>query len=331
MPRINQPNGVIEITTAGNGLRTVSVVASSPKHFIRTKRCTTHYPDSLIRTVLKTKGIGYVCDEILRDEDPFYIESHIVTTLFSFVSPSTFKGKRLLDFGCGAGASTMILARHLPETEIVGVELEQSNLVVARARVAFYGYSHVHFLQSPSGEELPPDLGSFDFIFMPAVYEHLLPVERQRLSGQLWGILKKGGVLFVDETPHRWFPIETHTTGLPFINYLPKGPASFLAKHVSNRDMRHDSWDTMLRKGIRGSTTREVLGWIRKIGGKPILLRPLPSSPQDPVDIWYEGYARHASGHAGKTKRALKGLLKIFYAITRITLVPYISLAIRKT
>ncbi|MCC6563349.1 methyltransferase domain-containing protein [Candidatus Uhrbacteria bacterium] len=330
MPTLEHSEGKIHIKEEQDGTLSISVKASSPKQFIRTSACHTHYPLPLIKTIVKIKGASYLCDEILRDEDPYYIEQHIVTTLFSFVRPSAFKGKRLLDFGCGSGASTMILARHLPDTEVVGVELEKKNLDVARMRAEYYGYKHISFFQSPSGEELPPDLGTFDFIFMPAVYEHLLPAERSRLSEQLWKLLKKGGVLFVDETPHRWFPIETHTTGLPFINYLPKPLAGMYARHGSRRNLRKDDWDTLLRKGLRGSTSREVLGQIRRFGGKPELLKPLSEGPNTPVDIWYEGYARNAHGRTGKAKRALKGILKAFYTVTRIPLVPYISLAIKK-
>lgn len=330
MATIEHPEGLITVTDGADGLRTIKIKGSTPKQFIRTDTCRTPYPLSLIRTIVKIKGASYVCDEINRDQDPFYIEQHIVTTLFSFVRPSMFKGKRLLDFGCGSGASTMILARHLPDTEIVGVELEKKNLDVARARAEFYGYKHITFMQSPSGDELPPDLGMFDFVFMPAVYEHLLPNERGPLSEQLWKVLKKGGVLFVDETPHRWFPIETHTTGLPLINYLPKPLAELYARYGSRRSLQKDHWETLLRKGLRGSTSREVLRRIRRFGGQPELLKPVIEGLSSPIDIWYEGYARHARGRSGQAKRALKGILKAFYFVTRIPLVPYISLAIKK-
>ncbi len=330
MPTIDHPQGTISIMGEPDGSRSIRVAPKRPDTFIRTAECRTSYPLPLIKVIIKAKGAAYLCDEILRDQDPNYIEQHIVTTLFSFVHPHAFKNRRLLDFGCGAGASTMILARHLPGTEIAGVELEKRNLDVARLRASLYGYDHIRFFQSPSGEELPSALGTFDFIFLPAVYEHLLPDERARLSEQLWKRLKKGGVLFVDETPHRWFPIETHTTGLPLINYLPKPLALWYARYGSGRRLRLDDWNTLLRKGLRGSTGREILRRIRAFGGKPELLKPLPEAPRTPVDVWYEGYARHASGRAGQAKRALKGILKTFYFVTRIPLVPYLSLAIKK-
>lgn len=54
----------------------------------------------------------------------------------------------MLDFGCGAGASTVILSKLLPASRITGVELHASNLEGARAE--FYGLDHARFMLSPS-------------------------------------------------------------------------------------------------------------------------------------------------------------------------------------
>ena len=61
----------------------------------------------------------------------------------------------------------------------------------------------------------------FDVIQLNAVFEHLVPQERKKLMPDLWQRLRLGGYLVLTETPWRWFPIETHTTGLPFVNYMP--------------------------------------------------------------------------------------------------------------
>lgn len=330
MHTIKHETGIIEISETTDDNQHISITPASADTFIRTAVCDTHYPISLIEAIVRAKGASHVCDEIRRDQDPFYIEHHIVTTLFTFVDKNDFKGKRLLDFGCGAGASTMIFARNLPDTEIVGIELEKENLDIARGRAEFYQYKNIQFFQSPSAETLPKDLGTFDYIFLPAVYEHLLPEERDRLIGQLWNLLKKDGVLFIDETPHRWFPIETHTTGLPLINYLPEALALRYAQYCSNHNLQKDSWQTLLRKGIRGSTLKEITQTIQKNNGSFEVLKSINPSLKNPVDIWFEGYAKNEPGKTGKAKRIMKLFLSIFYSITRIPLVPYISLAIKK-
>ena len=49
-----------------------------------------------------------------------------------------------------------------------------------------------------------------------------------------------------------------------------------------------------------------------------------------PVDVWYEGYARSASGRSGKLKRAFGTVLKVLNDVSHLAPVPYLSLAIRK-
>ena len=58
-------------------------------------------------------------------------------------------------------------------------------------------------------------------MMLSAVFEHVLPEERDPVLDMLWSVLRPGGVMVVDQTPHRWFPQESHTTALPFLNYLP--------------------------------------------------------------------------------------------------------------
>ncbi|HEU4801113.1 MAG TPA: class I SAM-dependent methyltransferase, partial [Gemmatimonadales bacterium] len=144
--------------------------------------------------------------------------------LFAYCTPSDFVGHRVLDFGSGEGGSAFIMSSLLPESGIVGVELNATQVERA-TRLARSAGRAVTFRCSPRGTELPPDLGTFQFIMLSAVYEHLLPEERREVLPRLWAHLNVGGILFVNQTPHRWFPYEHHSTGLWGINYLPNGLA----------------------------------------------------------------------------------------------------------
>jgi 2-polyprenyl-3-methyl-5-hydroxy-6-metoxy-1,4-benzoquinol methylase len=328
---LDHADGRVEIKEMTNGKRRIHAQPRDNSIYIHRASCHTAYPIELIRQILEVKGPGYLCDEISRDEDSSYIESHLRATLFAHLPASAFVGKRLLDFGCGSGASTMIMVRCLPGSlSIVGVELEAAFLRIARARADFYGITNVRFEQSPAGDRLPEQLGEFDFIVLPAVYEHLLPPERKTIIPQLWNHLSKGGVLFIDETPSRWFPVETHTSSLPFVNYLPDPVAHRFVQYCSPRGLRNESWTELLRKGIRGGSVNEILGIIHRRGGLPELLKPGYGGMRTPVDVWYEGYARSASGRSGKLKRAFGTALKVLNDASHLAPVPYLSLAIRK-
>jgi ubiquinone/menaquinone biosynthesis C-methylase UbiE len=322
----------VALTTLGNGKRRIRV--ETPRRGVQVTRAVwdTAYSDELVRVILNAKGPGSLCDEIMRDEDPSYIRRHLELTVTAHVDPAELAGAEVLDFGCGAGASTVILSKLLPACRITGVELRAANLEVARARVEFYGLPNTRFVLSPSGSQLPQQIGPFRAIMLSAVFEHLLPTERETLLPSLWRMLAPGGVMFIDETPARWFPIETHTTGLPLINYLPDRLAEGYARRFSRRVRRDANWDEMRRDGIRGASVKEIRDLLPIGEGRPILLEPRRLGVKGSLDLWIRGYAQGGSGWRGALKRTAATLLRA--AARRIdgaSLVPYLSLAIRKS
>ena len=321
---LRRPDGIVEIEECRESMREVT----ARPHGAAPSRCLTAYPVGLIEAIVEVKGVAWVCDEISRDEDPESIQRFFENDFLPYVSPAEFDGKRILDFGCGSGSSTMVLARMFPNSRIVGLELSPEYLKIARARLDFYGYTNVTFELSPSGTSLPPGLGQFDFIVMSAVFEHLLPAERRIVMPQIWAHLSIGGCLLLNQTPHRFFPFESHTTGLPLINYLPDRLAHFVSRRFSPRALGNESWTSLLRKGIRGATEREILA---SLGADAWELRPVILSPRRPwyrdrVDVWY--------GALGPRHRALKaGCREILRVVERslgTTWVVNLALAISK-
>jgi 2-polyprenyl-3-methyl-5-hydroxy-6-metoxy-1,4-benzoquinol methylase len=314
------------------GRRRVCVEALRKGAYVRRAVWDTAYPDELVRVILETKGPGFLCDELRRDEDPSYLRKHLELTVTAHIDPAELADAELLDFGCGAGASTVILSQLLPKTRITGIELRAANLDIARARAKFYALEHASFLLSPSGSDLPKGIGPFRAIMLSAVFEHLLPAERATLLPSLWRLLTPDGVLFIDETPARWFPIETHTTGLPFINYLPDRLAESYARWCSRRVRRDATWDQMRRDGIRGASTKEILGLLPAGDGRPTLIEPRRLGVKGSLDLWIRGYADGGSGWRGALKRATAAPLAIAASsVHGAWLVPYLSLAIRKS
>jgi len=306
----------VEITNVGTH-RQVRVTPKDSSYYVPFRSFVTTYPVELVEAVLAVKGADYLIDEIRRHEDPAYVELHLAHDLFGYVRRDEFVGKRLLDFGCGCGSSTLVLARLLPQTTIVGVELEGQFLELARKRAKHFGLDNIEFVASPDPASLP-DLQPLDFIVLSAVYEHLLPRERGPLMRALWKNLAPDGVLFLDQTPHRYWPIEAHTTGLPLLNYLPDRWARRIAP-LTNRVSRSDTWDDMLRAGIRGATVGEIGSHLD--GGTR--LRPLQG---DEADLWY---AVSGGIRASRLKAWLRLALKPFCRSGAI-LVPYLSVAFRR-
>jgi len=335
----------IEKLASGKNKVCVTHKNTSTKRFIPYKSWVTSYSIDLIQKILEIKGPAYLCDEIMRDESPDYLQKSLQYSLLSYEKKESFANKTILDFGCGSGSSSLIIARMLPNVKIIGIDLDKRSLELAKLRAKHYNLTNIQFLHSKDPQSLPnkTQLGNFDYIILSAVYEHLKPQERKNLLPQLWDILSPGGILFINRTPYRYFPLEIHTTGgLPLINYFPNRLTQWCAQKFSKKNLQHDSWDTLLKKGIRGGNPGEILRILRNthtqshnpttaktitLENWPVLLKPTNLGIKDRVDLWY---------HETNTKRysfikkSLFLSFKLLKKITGSTLAPTLSLAIKK-
>jgi len=327
--RLKHRDANIHVARLDQGKWKVSVEALDNHFYIHQRTCETAYPIDLIQKILDITGPAFLCDEILRDESPDYVQNFLHYDLLSYLDEDQFKNKSLLDFGCGSGASTMVLTRMFPDTTIMGVELEKRLLGVAQARADYYGYRNLKLLASPGPNDLPTEARDFDFVVLSGVYEHLLPEERKRLLPRIWEVLKPGGILFLNQTPNRGFPIELHTTGgLPFLNYLPDAVAYKYAQKFSKRNFAQSSWEQMLRMGIRGGSVREIFRNLEICFPEPILMEPSRLGIKDRLDLSRLKYKNIGNPRMSQYFHFAAKALKL---LTGIVLLPHLSLAIKKS
>ncbi len=319
---LQHPEGDVFIEELTDGRRRISVTPRAG-HFALAESWTTRYPRELIELMLEVHGAADLCFEIMRDEDPSMVQKFLKNDLFAYFTPEDFENKTILEFGCGGGASTHILARMFPTAEITGVELMESSLRVARKRAEVFDLKNVSFLQSPAGDRLPAGLGRYDFIILSAVYEHLFPHERKTVLPALWAHLKSGGYLFINQTPNSLFPFELHTTMLPVINYVPDRLALKMARRFSKRIKPDETWEELLRKGIRGATEGEILSHLPDAE----MLEPRYNGLRDRIDLYYVNTNQE---RLKTVKFAARLFIKAIKRATGITLVPDLSLAFRK-
>ncbi|PTU75256.1 methyltransferase [Pseudomonas mangrovi] len=69
--------------------------------------------------------------------------------------------QRALDIGCGAGPGALCIARHAPQTEVLGVDINPAALELARLNAAFAGADHLQLCESDLFGALQ---GDFDLI-----------------------------------------------------------------------------------------------------------------------------------------------------------------------
>ena len=287
----------------------------------------TAYPLELIREILNVKGAGWLCDEIKRDEDPDYLERAFSRQLLAFVDPAALVGKRILDFGCGSGASSLVLSRLFPDSEIIGTEFNAAFARLARMRVAHHKAQRITILEQEDPLQLP-DIPVVELIVLSAVVEHMLPDERRRILPALWNGLSTGGYVFVCDTPHRWFPIEAHTTGLIGLNYQSDRAAHRRTVQLNRSDLGR-SWSELLRAGIRGSTEREIIDHLTaRQRSRAEIVPPTRPTRRTRADLWFEGLT---PGRRRFTKAGVRIALNLFERITGTLPTQNITLCLRKT
>jgi ubiquinone/menaquinone biosynthesis C-methylase UbiE len=100
--------------------------------------------------------------------------------------------RRVLDIGTGDGRMLAALRRERPDITGVGVDFSEAMLEAARRR--FAGQEWVELVQHDLSEPLPADLGRFDAVVSSFVIHHLEHERKRALYGEVFGLLRPGGV-----------------------------------------------------------------------------------------------------------------------------------------
>lgn len=97
----------------------------------------------------------------------------------------------MLDAGCGPGTITVGLARRVAPGAVIGIDVEDSQIVDAREQAEREGLN-VEFRKA-TVYELPFEDGSFDAVFSHALLEHL--TDPGAALGELRRVLKPRGLI----------------------------------------------------------------------------------------------------------------------------------------
>lgn len=204
----------------------------------------------------------------------------------AFFLPHLLPGMRVLDVGCGPGSITLGLAEAVFPGEVVGIDLQPSQIAKAQALSTARGVMNTRF-EVADANELPFPDSSFDAVFANSVLGHLRePVraltEMRRVlrSNGIVGVrdLDWGGRIHAPMTPllEQWYPLTVRVRqrngGNPFMGrhhrrllleagfLRPEGSVSVWSAGTSE-EIRHCA--TFLKAQLHGfASTALAEGWM---------------------------------------------------------------------
>jgi tRNA (cmo5U34)-methyltransferase len=128
--------------------------------------------------------------------------------------------ERVLDLGTGDGNVLALVLAERPGAGGVGLDFQDEML--DRARERFRGIDAVDIRRHDLDESLPADLGQFDLVVSSFAIHHLVPDRQRALYGEIFDVLRPGGVFanvehVASSTPAR------HLEFIYAIGYGPEG------------------------------------------------------------------------------------------------------------
>ncbi len=230
--------------------------------------------------------------------------------------------KRVLDFGCGTGSTTAMLALHCER--LVAFDVNEKALAACRRRLQEHGLlERARVLWARDLREIAKDVRPFDLILANAVLEHI-PLSiaglRRKIMLELFDALAPGGYLFINETPNRLWPVDLHTTGLWWISWSTPGSrwayrkAVKAGQHVDNPATHSDGPLGLEERGAWGATFFEITGYLS--GRDFRVVNTLP------------GHDRHISyGQKTESRKRQAFEFLVYHLITRWARIPIVAVA----
>jgi len=194
---------------------------------------------------------------------------HFLGPLLGHLRRAGARRLSVLEVGCSFGHITECLAEAPEVAEIHTFDTDPAFVAITQAKVEEMGLDAVREVLHLTGEEtcrLPWADARFDLVLAIGVIEHLPARHRRAQVDEYYRVLAPGGHIAILDTPNRLFPVETHSVGLPLVQWLPGRIAhryARLARPARFRDVSHEEF-VADGTGWRNASLRDCLpssGW----------------------------------------------------------------------
>jgi SAM-dependent methyltransferase len=128
-----------------------------------------------------------------------------------FLLPHLAATARLLDCGCGPGSISCDFATILVSGYVEGIDQEQSQIELARARATEQGLTNATFATG-SIDDLPYPDASFNVVFAHAIFEHI--ASPKKALAEMLRVLEPGGLVAIRSPDWGGFIVGPEMPGL---------------------------------------------------------------------------------------------------------------------
>jgi SAM-dependent methyltransferase len=181
----------------------------------------TRYSERVVRLLIERKGAKRA---------PLYFPykqtraPEFLGPLFRYLRARQLTGLSVMEIGCSFGHMTEYLHDQPEIAEIHTFDTDPAFVAITRAKVEELGLDKVREVSLLSNDEtcrLPWADGRFGLVLAVAVVEHLPRRSRRAQVDEYYRVLAPAGHIAILDTPNRLFPLETHSVGLPLVQWLP--------------------------------------------------------------------------------------------------------------
>ena len=170
----------------------------------------------------------------------------------------------VLEVGASFGHMTEYLAEQSEIAEIHCFDTDPAFVDIVRAKVEEQGLRTVKEVRLFGNDEtrrLPWPDARFDLVVVVGVVEHLPARNRRTQVDEYYRVLAPGGHIAILDTPNRLFPLETHSIGLPLVQWLPSRLAYAYARLARPRKFGAVSYESFVADGTgwRNATLADCL------------------------------------------------------------------------
>ncbi|HOW03146.1 MAG TPA: class I SAM-dependent methyltransferase [Caldisericia bacterium] len=173
-------------------------------------------PNILVSVGLHLKNTEHPFEREIKGIESFeeweYRKAKVTLSYFStfFDLNRLFKGKKVLDIGCGGGGKTAYIAKYYEPKQIYGVDLSEDFISKAKGFGKSLNIKEMDFLVC-NAENLPFKDSEFDSIILFDTFEHLKnPI---KVLNEAKRVLKVGGYILISFPPY-YHPYGAHVNDL---------------------------------------------------------------------------------------------------------------------